>query len=138
VKLCRTYMDEYGNYHMWTSPELRRARELARYVVSGIRSSSGVKVIEIDGEIKAIDWGRDNSESWCKEVSVNEAIRIIYSAAKWCLREGILLSPYLPLHKQTVTEIKTSGTDFKCWKRVREKSIEVFIAKELISEVFKD
>jgi hypothetical protein len=139
VSLCKTYMDEYGGYHAHISPKLREARELARYVVSGIRSSSGVKVVEVDGQYRAIDWGNDSTgESWCKEVSVNEAIRIIYSVAKWCLREGTLLSPHLPLHKQTIETVREAGADFRCWRRVKEKSIEVFVSKELIPEVFKD
>jgi hypothetical protein len=57
VSLCKTRMDEYGNYHMYVSPRLREAKELARYVVTNVRSESGVKVVEIDGELRAVDWG---------------------------------------------------------------------------------
>jgi hypothetical protein len=136
MKLCGTYMDEYGNYHMWTSPKLREAKILARCIESNVRSSSGVEVVQIDNEIRSISWGTDSTgESWCKEINLDQVLKLIQKVAKWCVSEGMVLSPW---RKYTVNEIKSADSDFKCWKRVGEGSVEVFVSKELVAEVFKD
>jgi hypothetical protein len=129
-------MDEYGNYHARVSEKLREAKILAKYVESGIRSASGVKVVQVDNEIRAIDWGRDSDgESWCEEIDLEQAMKLIRKMAKWCVNEGTVLSPW---RAYTVDEVRPADSDFKCWKRIDRGSVEVFIAREFVQQVFKD
>jgi hypothetical protein len=71
-------------------------------------------------------------------MDVNKALELIQKMARWCISEGMVLSPYLPSLKRPIEVIKEASTDFKCWKRTDRGSVEIFVSKELIQQVFKE
>jgi hypothetical protein len=111
-------MDEYGNFHSWVSKKLEEAKVLAKYVETGLRHASGVEIVEVDGVMRAVSWGRTNAESWCKEIDVNEAIKIIRREASKCTGWDML-----------------SKKPLKCWWRLKSGSAELYVSEQVYSIV---
>jgi hypothetical protein len=117
-KLCGTYIDERGYFHSWISRRLEEAKVLAKYVETGLRYALGVEIVEVDNTMKAVSWGITGAESWCREIDVDEAIKMIRKEASKCTGWKML-----------------SEKPLKCWWELKGSSAELYISEQMYSIV---